>query len=143
MKKIYSYEPWFFIFLGLFHLHRIWGLVDRDSYAAFWINVMERKGIFYFGLMDILTVLCVLGIITFFKNLRYNYWWRWIYLFGGGYLLFDLFAIATGLEFWHDLLLAMFDVTAWYWNLLWGGFITMGGAVFVLGIKLLQIEKNR
>ncbi len=45
MKKIYSYEPWFFIFLGLFHLHRIWGLVDRDSYAAFWINVMERRAI--------------------------------------------------------------------------------------------------
>lgn len=32
MKKIYSYEPWFFIFFGLFHLHRIWGLADRDSY---------------------------------------------------------------------------------------------------------------
>lgn len=76
MKEIYSYEPWFFIFFGLFHLHRIWGLVDRDAYATFWINVMERKGIFYFGLMGILTVLCVLGIITFFKNLRYNYWWR-------------------------------------------------------------------
>ncbi len=58
-------------------------------------------------------------------------------------MLFDLFAIATGLEFWHDLVLAMFDVTAWYWNLLWGGFIAMGGAVFVLGIKLLQIEKIR
>ena len=46
----------------------------------------------------------VLGIITFFRNLRYNYWWRWIYLCGGG-------------------------------------FIVMGAAVFVLGIKLLQIEK--
>lgn len=58
-------------------------------------------------------------------------------------MLFDLFAIATGLEFWHDLILAMFDVTSWYWNLLWGGFIAMGGVVFVLGIKLLQIEKTR
>lgn len=60
-------------------------------------------------------------------------WW-WI---------FDLFAIATGLDFWHDLILAMFDVTVWYWNLLWGGVIAMGGVDFVLKIKLLKIEKNR
>lgn len=33
-----------FHIFGLFHLHRIWGLADRDSYATFWINVMERKG---------------------------------------------------------------------------------------------------
>ena len=53
-------------------------------------------------------------------------------------MLFDLFAIATGIEFWHDLLLAMFDVNATYWNLLWGGFIVLGGAVFVLGCLLLK-----
>lgn len=138
MKKIYSYEPWFFIFFGIFHLHRIWGLVDRESYAAFWINVMESKGIFYFLLMGILAVLCILGIITFFRNLHRNYWWRWIYLCGGGYVLFDLFAIATGIEFWHDLLLVMFDVNAIYWNLLWSGFVALGGAVFVLGCLLLK-----
>lgn len=65
MKKIYIYEPWFFIFFGIFHLHRIWGLFDRASYAVFWLNVMERKGLFYFVLMGILAVLCILGIITF------------------------------------------------------------------------------
>ena len=102
MKKIYSYEPWFFIFFGIFHLHRIWGLVDRKSYATFWMNVMESKGIFYFVLMGILAVLCVCGIITFFRNLHHNYWWRWIYLCGGGYVLFDLFAIAAGIEIWHN-----------------------------------------
>ena len=59
MKKIYSYEPLFFIFFGIFHLHRIWGLVDRESYAAFWLNVMENKGIFYFLLMGILAILCI------------------------------------------------------------------------------------
>lgn len=138
MKKIYGYEPWFFIFFGIFHLHRIWGLVDRQSYAAFWMNVMESKGIFYFFLMGILAALCVMGIVTFFRNLHHNAWWRWIYLCGGGYLLFDLFAIATGLAFWHDLLVAMFDVTAPYWNLLWGGFVVMGGFVFILGCVLLK-----
>lgn len=78
MKKIYMFEPWFFMFLGIFHLHRIWGLVDRSSYAEFWINVMESQGLFYFAFMGILTVFCVLGIVTFFKRLRHNYWWRWI-----------------------------------------------------------------
>lgn len=97
---------------------------------------MESKGLFYFVLMGILAVLCVLGIGTFLKNLHHNYWWRWIYLLGGAYLLFDLFAIATGLEFWHELILAMYDVTAVYWNLLWGGFIILGGASLGLGIRI-------
>jgi len=142
MKKIYCYEPWFFLFFGVFHLHRIWGLVDRTSYAAFWINVLENKGMIYFVLMGVLAFLCILGMITFFKNLHHNYWWRWIYLFGGGYVLFDLFAIAIGLDVWHKLLMAMFDVTAPYWNLLWGGFVILGGAVFVLGCRLLVLSKR-
>lgn len=53
-------------------------------------------------------------------------------------MLFDLVAIAARLEFCHELLLAMFDVNAPYWNLLWGGFIVMGGFVFVLGCALLK-----
>ena len=142
MKKIYCFEPWFFLFFGIFHLHRIWGLIDRESYAAFWIRVMESKGMFYFVLMGILAALCVLGIITFFRNIHCNYWWRWIYLCGGGYLLFDLFAIATELEFWHDLVLAMFDVNAPYWNLLWSGFIVLGGFVFALGCSLLKRRRQ-
>ncbi len=32
----------------------------------------------------------------------------------------------------------MYDVNAAYWNLLWGGFIVLGGAVFVLGCFLLK-----
>lgn len=136
-KKIYAFEPWFFIFFGLFHLHRIWGLIDRASYASFWIGVMEKKGIFYYSLMGVLAILCVMGIVTFFKNIHNNYLWRWIYIFGGSYVLFDLFAIATGLKFWHKLLLMMFDVNAWYWNILWSAFIIMGSLVFVLGLNLL------
>ena len=99
---------------------------------------MEEKGILYFLLMGILASLCIAGIITFFRNLHCNYWWHWIYLFGGRYLLFDLFAIATGLEFWHNLLLKMFDVTAPYWNILWFGFVVLGGVVFVFGCILMK-----
>jgi len=139
MKKVYGWEPWFFIFFGIFHLHRIWGLIDRKTYADFWIGILENKGVVYIAIMGLLAALCILGMITFINNRQRNYWWRWIYLCGGSYLLFDLFAIALGLEFWQDLLFWMFDVTSPYWNLLWGGFIVMGGVVFVLGCKLLRI----
>lgn len=139
MKKVYGWEPWFFIFFGIFHLHRIWGLIDRKTYADFWIGILENKGVVYIAIMGLLAALCILGMITFINNRQRNYWWRWIYLCGGSYLVFDLFAIALGLEFWQDLLFWMFDVTSPYWNLLWGGFIVMGGVVFVLGCKLLRI----
>lgn len=141
-REVSAWEPWFFIAFGLFHLHRIWGLIDRNSYARFWMEVLKNKGIFYFLSMGILGVLCILGITTFVKNRHRNFWWRWIYLFGGGYLLFDLFAIAAGFEFWKNLLLWMFDVTSIYWNAVWSFFILLGGFVFVLGIKLLVQRKR-
>ena len=114
-KKVLIWEPWFFMTFGLFHLHRIWGLIDRDSYAGFWVGILESKGLFYFTLMGVLAGLSVLGIFTFTKCRGNNYWWRWIYLFGGAYVLFDLYAIAAGLEFWNKLLLWMFDVDSIYW----------------------------
>ncbi|MDE6763252.1 MAG: hypothetical protein K2J73_06200 [Oscillospiraceae bacterium] len=140
MKKIKVFEPWVFIFFGIFHLHRIWGLIDRKSYADFWLGIMESKGAFYYMLMGILAGLCICGIVTFLQN---NFWWRWIYIFCGGYLLFDLFAIVTGLEFWHELILKMFDVTAPYWNVIWGFFIVLGGFSLSLGIYLLrELQKS-
>ena len=142
-KKIYSWEPWFFIAFGLFHLHRIWALIDRRSYADFWTGALEKKGVLYFSLMGILAALCVLGIVTFVRNRKNNYWWRWIYLMGGAYLLFDLFAIAAGLGFWNELLMKMFDITSPYWNHIWGFFILLGGFVSGLGIYLLRQNKSR
>ena len=145
VKKIYSWEPWFFMFFGLFHLHRIWALVDRESYASFWMGIMANKGIVYFGIMGILAALCVLGIVTFIKNRKSNYWWRWIYIFGGSYVLFDLFAIATGMKFWSRLLQMMYDTNSAYWNFIWLFFIFLGGCVFVLGVRLLRgikMEEN-
>ena len=142
MKKIYRWEPWFFLFFGIFHLHRIWALIDKESYASFWLGVMKSKGLIYFLLMGILSVLCILGIVTFFRERGKNYWWRWIYLCGGAYLLFDLFAIATGLDFWQKLLDKMFDTQSSYWNIIWGFFILLGGFVFVLGISLLIKDRK-
>ena len=141
MKKIYAWEPCFFMFFGLFHLHRIWGLFDRQSYADFWIGIMQRKGMSYFGLMGILALLSICGIVAFFKNRKNNYWWRWVYFCGGGYLLFDLFAIAIELKIWNDLLLFMFDVNSQWWNIVWGFFILLGAFVFGLGVKLIKQRK--
>ncbi len=87
MKKIAFYEPWFFLLFGVFHLHRIWGMIDRKSYADFWIGILESRNAFYYGLMIVLAMLCFLGIISFFKNIHHNHWWRWIYILGGSYLL--------------------------------------------------------
>lgn len=59
-------------------------------------------------------------------------------MFGGSYVLFDLFAIAMGWTFWKNLILAMYDTDAWYWNGLWGAFITLGGLVFLLGCEVIK-----
>lgn len=70
MKKIYAWEPWFFIFFGLFHMHRIWGLIDRQGYADFWLGILAEKGVLYFALMGLLAVLCVCGMVVFFRHLK-------------------------------------------------------------------------
>ncbi len=136
--QLHWFEPWFFLFFGLFHLHRIWGLVDRRSYAAFWLGVLEERGPLYFCLMGLLAALCLGGLWAFFRHRGRNPWWRWLYVFGGGYVLWDLFAIAAGLGFWRELLNAMFDITSPFWNFLWGGFAALGGGVFLLGLRLLR-----
>lgn len=146
MKKIYCWEPWFFMFFGIFHLHRIWGLFDRESYASFWISILESKGVSYYATMGVLALLCIVGIIAFVRERKNNYWWRWIYIGGGSYVLLDLFAIAIGLKCWEKLLSMMFDTSSVYWNLCWSFFIVLGGFVFVLGICLLvkyRKEKNQ
>ena len=138
LKTVHAWEPWFFLFFGVFHLHRIWALIDRVSYASFWMGILENKGWPYFVLMGLLAGLCILGIVTFIRERGHNYWWRWIYIGGGSYVLFDLFAIATGMKLWADLLAKMFDVDSPYWNVVWGLFIILGGLVFVLGLSLLK-----
>lgn len=99
---------------------------------------MNEKGLLYYALMGILSALCIAGIITFIKNKGNNYWWRWIYIFGGSYVLFDLFAIVTKIKIWQKLLKKMFDTTASYWFVLWGGFSLIGMLVLILGISIFR-----
>ena len=93
--------------------------------------------------MGILAGLCILGIITFFRERKSNYVWRWIYFLGGAYLLFDLFAIAAGLPFWQNLLERMFDPNTRYWNAVWMFFILLGGFALALGITLLRKRQRQ
>lgn len=58
--------------------------MDRESYATFWLDVMENKGMFYFVLMGILAGLCVMGIVTFFRTLLCG---GFVALGGGGFVL--------------------------------------------------------
>lgn len=143
MKKIKPYEPWFFLFFGIFHLHRVWGLVDRQAYSEFWIHTMAQKGEIYYLLMGVLAIQCMMGIVTFIRHPRDDCWWRWVYLFGGGYVLFDLIMIATEQVFWQKLILKMFDVDFPYWNALWLSFVILGAASFILGIWLILKYKKK
>jgi hypothetical protein len=142
-SKIVWLEPIVFLFFGLLHLHRVWALLDRNSYSDFWLSRMDNRDWLYFTLMGIMTLLCVAGIIIFIKNKGRNYWWRWFYIFGGGYVIFDLFAIFIRLEIWKNLLYRMFDVTSRYWNILWAVFICLGAASFIIGIMLAYLYKRQ
>jgi hypothetical protein len=107
------------------------------------MGILNSKGAAYFLIMGVLALLCIIGIAAFFKDRKHNYWWRWIYIFGGGYVLFDLFAIAAGLKQWSRLLQIMFDTTSPYWNAIWSFFIILGGGSFSLGIYLLYKRKQK
>ena len=139
-RKIFWIEPLFFLLFGMFHLHRLWALMDGPAYADFWLGVLEERGATYFGLMGVLVLLCVAGLSVFFRTRRP--WWRWLYLLGGGYVLFDLAAIAAGWEVWDSLLRWMFDVDNPAWNWLWGGFSGLGLLSLLFGFYLLYQKIN-
>ena len=139
-RKIFWIEPLFFLLFGVFHLHRLWALMDKSAYVAFWLGVLEERGATYLGLMGVLVLLCVAGLSVFFRTRRP--WWRWLYLMGGGYVLFDLAAIAAGWDVWDSLLRWMFDVDNPAWNWLWGGFSGLGLLSLLFGFYLLYQKIN-
>lgn len=142
-SKIYWFEPLVFIFFGVMHMSRIWGLFDRDGYRGFWMSAYYERGAAYFAISGIMAVLCVAGIVVFLKNFGRNYWWRWVYLFGGGYVIFDLAAISVKWQPWEDLLEFMYDVNSPYWNLIWGFFIIIGAMSLVLGICIAAGNRSK
>ena len=140
--RVRPVEPWIFLFFGLFHLHRVWALIDRPSYAGFWLGLMTRKGPLYVLLMGVLAGLCVVGMVVFLTSLREKGWWRWVYPLCGGYLLFDLLAIATGWSVWQELITRMYDIASPCWVPLWAAFILLGAASLTLGLLLLRARRR-
>ena len=140
ISKIIWFEPVVFIFFGLFHLHRIWAFIDRGGYSEFWISLMENRGVLYFILTGIMSALCVAGIAVFIINANKgkNYWWRWFYIFGGGYVLFDLCAILLRFKIWQNLLYKMFDAANPYWNIIWGTFVSLGLISLLVGVLIFK-----
>ena len=67
-SKIVWFEPIIFLFFGVFHLHRIWGLFDRSNYAKFWLSIMSNRGCVFYVSMAILSALCIAGIVVFVKK---------------------------------------------------------------------------
>nr|WP_296441763.1 hypothetical protein [uncultured Acetatifactor sp.] len=61
-QKILGWELYFLVF-GLFHLHRIWGLIDRNLYADFWIGVMVWCE--FYALESCMVVFILLGSFAF------------------------------------------------------------------------------
>ena len=109
MKRIYSWEPWFFIFFGLFHMHRIWAIIDRETYASFWMGIMENKGLPYYLIMGILAGLCILGIITFIRERKLiicgvGYIFLVVLMFCLIYLQLQL-VLKDGKRFWQSYLI--------------------------------------
>ncbi|MDL2300267.1 hypothetical protein LJC01_01335 [Clostridiaceae bacterium OttesenSCG-928-D20] len=141
-SKINWFEPIVFLFFGLFHIHRIWGLIDRDSYSSYWLSLLNNQGFIYYILMGIMSVLCIAGILVFIRNTGKNHWWRWFYIFGGGYVLFDLCCILVGWSFWNRLLNWMFEVTNPYWNIIWGFFILLGFVSLFIGTFLVKSRNS-
>lgn len=142
-SNIYWFEPVFYLFFGLFHIHRIWGLIDRKSYADYWLSLLAEKNVMYYVLMITLLILCISGIVVFVKNIGKNYWWRWVYIFGGGYVLFDVMAVLLGIRWWNDLLLFMYNINSPFWNTIWGGFVLIGILSLSLGVYLLYLHRQR
>jgi hypothetical protein len=86
--------------------------------------------------MGFMAALCIAGIAVFVRNKKSNCWWRWFYIFGGGYVVFDLIAIFIRLDMWENLLYNWYDVANPYWNWIWGAFILLGAISSVIGIML-------
>ena len=70
-QKILGWELYFLVF-GLFHLHRIWGLIDRNLYADFWIGVMVWCDSMHWNLVWLFLYCLVVLLFVWVLNCRYK-----------------------------------------------------------------------
>lgn len=123
-----------FMFFGIFHVHRIWGLVNPSAYAEFWLNIINKEK--YGALAIVLIIFALSFVILFFTNLKKLRWWRWFYFCGGVYVLLDVFSNLARLGLIKKATIWMFTVTGPIWYLLWGFFTLLGFGCIMLSVYL-------
>ena len=122
----YKIESLFFVFFGLFHIHRIWAFIDVEAYNVFWLNVLKNRNLFFYILGIILVPLAIVAIAFFVKYFKEKKWWRWIYLFGGIYVLIDCILNLLDNSFMTYIVIKMYTLKQPFYNILWGFFILVG-----------------
>jgi predicted ferric reductase len=139
----YKLESLVFLFFGLFHAHRIWAFVDSKSYNKFWLNILESRGTFFiiFGLL--LLIMSIIVIIYFIKNFKYKKWWRWIYFFGGVYLIIDTILNLLNNNFIKNVVIKMYTIKQPYYSILWGLFIILGIICIILSKYLWNYTETK
>ena len=76
----------------------------------------------------------IIVILYFIINFKDKKWWRWIYLFGGIYLIIDNVLNLFNNNFINNVVIKMYTMKQPYYSILWGLFI-------ILGIICLIISK--
>ena len=122
----YKMESLFFCIFGLFHIHRIWAFINAKGYNVFWLNVLRNKNIFFYILGIILVSLAIIALAFFVKFFKEKKWWRWIYLFGGIYVLIDCILNLLDNNFMAYVVMKMYTLKQPFYNILWSFFILVG-----------------
>jgi len=139
----YRVESLVFLFFGLFHIHRIWAFIDSKSYNEFWLNILESRGPFLFVLGFLLLIISIIVILYFIKNIKDIKWWRWIYLFGGIYLIIDNILNLLNNDFIKNVIIKMYTIKQPYYSILWGLFLVLGIFCIIISKYLWDYtEKN-
>jgi hypothetical protein len=138
----YRMESIFFLFFGLFHTHRILAFIDAKAYNNFWLKILQNRNVPFYILGIILIILAIIVIIYFIKYFKEKKWWRWIYLFGGIYILIDCILNLLNNDYINCIVIKMYTLKQPYHNILWGFFIILGIICIVISKYLWNYSKK-
>ena len=126
IENKYRFESLFYLFFGLFHMHRIWAFIDSKTYNDFWLSVLNNRNVLFNILGTILIILSIVLLIYFLNHYKENKWWRWIYLFGGIYVFVDCILNILNNNVIKYVVIKMYTLKQPFYNILWGFFILLG-----------------
>lgn len=135
-RRIFVVEPFLFLAFGLLQLSCIGAFINRRGYAAFWLSQLHYRGALFYVLLAGLGVWACVGLGIWFKELGYNYWWRWVYFFIGLASLFGIVLLLLRVWWWEALLLLLYDTTNPLWNLIWSVAALLGAGAVLLAVLL-------